>query len=388
MSRPDLIQHARDILADLVAFPTVSSDSNLEMIVHLASRLGDLGARVELMHDDSGHKANLFATLGPEGDGGLVLSGHTDVVPVEDQDWSSDPFRLVERDGLLYGRGTCDMKGFIAAVVAAAPEWAALDLKRPIHFAFTYDEEVGCLGGQALVEMLRAHELRPAMALIGEPTSLHVVEGHKGCNEYTTEFHGLEGHGSRPELGVNAAEYAVRYVARLLELREALKARAPHGSRFEPPWTTINIGRIHGGVAHNVIPGKAEVEWEMRPVQASDPAYVKEALARLVHEDLLPQMRAIEPSADILTRVIGEVAELAPMDENEARDLIAALTGRRESEVVSFGTEAGLFQSLGTHAVVCGPGSIAQAHKPDEYIALSQLDACLDMLSGLTAQVA
>jgi len=357
-------------------------------MVYLANRLSDLGARIELVHDDSGHKANLFATIGPDRpEGGLVLSGHSDVVPVEDQDWTTDPFALTERHGLLYGRGACDMKGFIACTLAAAPALAARDLSRPVHFAFTYDEEVGCLGGQALVAALEDRGIRPSMAVIGEPTEMRIIEGHKGCCEYTTHFHGLEGHGSAPEAGVNAAEYAVRYVARLMELREALKPRAPANSRFDPPWSTLNIGRVHGGVAHNVIAGKAEVEWEMRPVHRADAEFVKTQIEAYVTDTLLPAMRAVHPGAAITTDVIGEVDGLEPMDENAARDLIAALTGANGADVVAFGTEAGLFQKLGASVVVCGPGSISQAHKPDEYVSLSQMQSCLDMLDGLTEKL-
>ncbi|HDR28366.1 acetylornithine deacetylase [Rhodovulum sp.] len=380
----DRLDSTRAILADLVAFPTVSSEPNLEMIIHIAAMLGDLGAHLDLFHNETGQKANLFATLGPRAaDGGIVLSGHTDVVPVTDQDWSTDPFRLHEADGRLYGRGTCDMKGFIAATLAMAPVWAALELKRPLHFAFTHDEEVGCLGGQALVAELAARGLRPAIAIIGEPTEMRIVEAHKGCCEYSVEFHGLEGHGSNPDAGVNAAEAAVRYVARLMELAEALKARAPHNSPFTPPWTTINLDRIAGGHAHNVIPGRAEVDWEMRPVQAADMGFVKDAMARHVDEVLLPGMRATDPAAAILTRVVGEVAGLEPMEDSAARCLLMDLTGEARAETVPFSTEAGLFQSIGCAAAVCGPGSIAQAHKPDEYITLDQLSQCLTMLDNL-----
>ncbi|MBL3572615.1 acetylornithine deacetylase [Rhodovulum sulfidophilum] len=372
------------ILADLVAFPTVSSESNLEMIVHIAALLGDLGARVDLFHDATGHKANLFATLGPRNtDGGIVLSGHSDVVPVADQDWSTDPFALHEADGRLYGRGTCDMKGFIAACLAMAPVYAGLELTRPLHFAFTHDEEVGCLGGQALVAELSARGLRPAISLIGEPTEMRIVEAHKGCCEYTVEFHGREGHGSNPDAGVNAAEAAVRYVTRLMRLAEELKTRAPEDSPFEPPWTTVNLGRISGGQVHNVIPGKAEVAWEMRPVRSDDIGFVKEAMARHVAE-LLPAMRAVAPEASILTHVIGEVVGLEPLTENAARRLLSELTGQSRAETVPFSTEAGLFQSLGCAAAVCGPGAIAQAHKPDEYVTRDQLAQCLAMLEGLT----
>jgi len=376
-----------EILEKLISFPTVSTDSNLEMITYMADHLGHLGARVSSFSSPCGTKANLFATLGPEGDGGIVLSGHSDVVPVADQDWTTDPFTLTDRDGLLFGRGTCDMKGYIAAALAMAEEYAGLELTRPVHFAFTHDEETGCIGAQALVEELKAQGIKPAIAIIGEPTEMRIIEGHKGCCEYTTRFTGLEGHGSAPDRGVNAAEYAVRYVTKLMEVRSELMARAPAGSRFTPPYTTVNIGRISGGVAHNVIVGKAEVEWEFRPVQDSDYKFVHTALDAYTNDVLLPAMRAVHPAADIEVETIGEVAGLTPMEKNEARDLCTALTGGNGADVVAFGTEAGLFQQLGMSVVVCGPGSIEQAHKPDEFIAPDQLQACLNMLAGLSKKL-
>ncbi|WP_273523175.1 acetylornithine deacetylase [Rhodosalinus sediminis] len=366
----------------------MSSDSNLEMMAYLADRLTSLGARTELFTDPSGHKANLFATLGPEGPGGIVLSGHSDVVPAVADDWTSDPFAMVERDGRLYGRGACDMKGFIACALAAAPDYAGRDLARPVHFAFTYDEEVGCLGARALTEELARREIRPEIAIIGEPTEMRVIEGHKGCCEYTTRFTGAAGHGSAPERGVNAAEYAARYVARLLALREELHARAPEHGRFDPPWSTINVGRIEAGVAHNVIAAHAEVDWETRPVQPADGPFVTETMRAYAEEELLPAMRAVCPEAAIETETVGEVAGLIPMPENAARRLVSELTGANGAEVVAFGTEAGLFQSLGLSAVVCGPGSIEQAHKPDEFVALDQMEACLGMLARLGPRLA
>ncbi len=382
------LDDTKALLGELVAFPTVSADSNLAMIAHLAGRLESSGARVDIHLDPSGQKANLFATIGPDADGGIVLSGHTDVVPVADQDWTSDPFEMSERDGRLYGRGTCDMKGFIAAAVIMAPRLTEAVRDRPLHFAFTHDEEIGCIGARALADTLRDKGLRPSVAIIGEPTSMRIVEGHKGCYEYSTHFTGLEGHGSAPDRGVNAVEYAVRYVARLLELQEALKARAPARSRFDPPWTTINTGAITGGHAHNIIPGRARVDWEMRPMQAGDAEFVKSDLARYCAETLLPAMRAVSPDADIFTETIGEVDGLLPADENEAKSILMELTGATGAELVPFGTEAGIFQALGMSAVICGPGSIAQAHKPDEYLSLAQIAECLSMLDGLGARLA
>lgn len=379
----DDLARTKAILADLIAFPTVSADSNLQLITYAGDLLSSAGAQLSVSLDASGTKANLFATIGPERDGGVVLSGHTDVVPVEGQDWTSDPFAMSERDGRLYGRGTCDMKGFIAACLAVAPRFAALDLARPLHFAFTYDEEVGCLGARALVDELAKAGLRPAAAIIGEPTMMGVIEGHKGCYEYTTEFTGLEGHGSQPDKGVNAVEYAVRYISRLMALGEELKARAPAGSRFTPPWTTVQVGRIAGGNARNTIAGQCSVEWEMRPVHTDDSDHVKRQLGAYVDEQLLPAMRHVCKDASIVTHVIGEVRGLLPVSQSEARDIVFELTGNHEAELVSFGTEAGLFQEIGISSVICGPGSIAQAHKPDEFIEISQLAACLEMLDKL-----
>jgi acetylornithine deacetylase len=310
------------------------------------------------------------------------------VVPVEGQEWTSDPFRMDERGGLIYGRGACDMKGFLAACLAMAPGFAEVKLKRPLHLALTYDEEIGCVGARALVDELRRAGVRPSVAIIGEPTEMRVIEGHKGCYEYTTEFTGLEGHGSRPELGVNAVEYAARYIMRLLDIGERLKERAPAGSRFEPPWTTLQVGQMHGGVARNVIAGHCAVEWEMRPVRSDDADFVKRDIGSYVETVLLPAMKAVSPEAGIVTHTIGEVEGLAVATESEAREIVSELTGANGADVVAFGTEAGLFQACGMSAVICGPGSIEQAHKPDEYISLDQLAACLAMLDKLRMKMA
>ena len=386
MNDTSLIETER-LLGDLIAFPSISADSNMDLIGYVADYLDGHGARVMISEDETGTKANIFATLGPDADGGIILSGHTDVVPVADQDWTSDPFQMTARDGRLFGRGTCDMKGFIAATLAMAPEFASRAQTRPVHFAFTYDEEVGCLGAQALVADLVASGLRPDIAIIGEPTEMRVIEGHKGCRETTTHFTGCEGHGSAPDLGVNAAEYAARYVGRLLELRETLKSRAPEDSRFEPPWSTLSIGKISGGTAHNVIAGKAHVEWDFREVQESDGSFLDQEITAYVDQVLRPAMQAVDPSADIVTEVISDIAGLMPMDDNAAVALIRDLTGANGADLVAFGTEAGLFQRAGVNAVVCGPGSIREAHKPDEYIARDQLGACLDMLSRLSERL-
>lgn len=378
----ELLHRTEGLLGDLIGFPTVSADSNLDLIGWASNYLKGLGAVCDVSLDESGHKANLFASFGPEGDGGLVLSGHSDVVPVADQDWSSDPFLMEAREGRLFGRGTCDMKGFIACVLAIAPEIATWRLTRPVHIVLTYDEEVGCFGARALVDELRTRGLRPATAILGEPTMMRVIDGHKGCFEYTTRITGCAGHGSAPDQGVNAAVCATRYAGRLMELEQDLRSRAPVGSPFSPPWTTLNIGRIHSGHAHNVIPDHAEIDWEMRPVQRSDADHVLTEIDRYA-QGLLPAMRAVHPEATITREVIGEVDGLHPVPHNAIAEIVSELTGANGTDVVAFGTEAGLFQSLGMECVVCGPGSIEQAHKPDEYVSRDQLSACLDMLRGL-----
>ena len=380
-----LLGETLEILADLIGFASISSESNLELIAYINHRLDQIRARTYLTLNEAGNKANLFATLGPpEADGGIVLSGHTDVVPVEGQDWSSDPFTATLRNRRVYGRGACDMKGFIAATLAFAPHLQEIGLKRPIHLAFTYDEEVGCLGAQVMLKELRATGRKPALCIIGEPTMMKIIEGNKGCCEYTTHFTGLEGHGSMPDKGVNAIEYAVQYVTKLLEVGEVLKTRAPEGSRFDPPWSTIQIGRMAGGIARNIIAGSCAVEWELRPINGTDFAFTKEEITGFVENVLLPRMRAVYPDAAVITETIGEVAGLEPMSRSEAVELVRALTGNDEpAECVSFSTEAGLFQEMGVDTVVCGPGSIEQAHKPDEFVELDQLSACLEMIEGL-----
>lgn len=371
-----------ELLDRLIGFPTISSESNLECIAWIADYLSGLGARCTLSSDTPG-KANLFATIGPDGDGGIILSGHVDVVPVEGQDWSSHPFTMRRQDGLLYGRGACDMKGFVAAAMASAEYYAGLDLKKPVHFAFTYDEEIGCLGARVLIDRMVTDGLRPALCIVGEPTNMRIIEAHKGAGSYTTEFTGVEGHSSQPSLGVNALEYASRFVSRLMDVRQQLPAMAPENSPFDPPYSTSSICGLHSGVAHNVIPNKASVEWETRIVQESDRVFLRGIMQDYIDTVLLPEMKAASPKANIVETLCCEFEGLMPEPDSEAVRIVQELTGANSTDVVAFGTEAGFFQRAGISTVVCGPGSIAQAHKPDEFIAIDQLEACLELMQRL-----
>ena len=375
-----------ELMDKLIGFPTISSESNLDCIDWIGGYLKSFGARCEITSETKG-KANIFATLGPDTDGGIILSGHTDVVPVEGQNWSSDPFKMKRKNNALFGRGTCDMKGFISAAMAMVPKYSKLDLKRPIHFAFTYDEEVGCLGARVLVNQLIASGLKPSACIVGEPTSMRIIEGHKGMCEYTTEFRGVEGHSSQPDRCVNALEYAHRFINKLMEVRLELPEMAPEGSRFDPPHSTSSICACHSGTTHNVIPSQAEVEWEMRVVQRSDREWLRGQMECYVDEVLRPEMKEKSIIADIFETVCIETDGLEPEPDSEAVKIVQELTGGNSTEVVAFGTEAGLFSRAGISSVLCGPGSIEQAHKPDEYVTEEQMFSCLNMLERLGGEL-
>jgi acetylornithine deacetylase len=364
----------REMIEKLIAFDTTSRNSNLELIGFIGDYLKGHGIDCSLSHDETGAKANLFATIGEKEDGGIVLSGHTDVVPVDGQDWASDPFKIDERDGKLYGRGTCDMKSFVAIVLALVPEFLARPLKQPVHLAFSYDEEVGCLGVHRLIEDIRAQGIRPQAAIIGEPTEMAVVDAHKGIAGYRTSFRGVAAHSSATHIGVSATHAAGRFVAFLDDLFEEMQARARPDLGFLPPYTTIQVGIVDGGTASNIIAQDCLVDWHFRAMPTDEPQeIVDRALAYL--DDLRKRMQAHRKEADITTTQRASVPPLKPDDASPATSLALALTGSNDVAKASFATEAGLFQGDGIAAVVCGPGSIAQAHQPDEFITLEQVDA-------------
>lgn len=379
MSAP---KSARDWLTELVAFDTTSRHSNLALIDHVQAYLSGLGARCERVANADGTKANLHAVIGPDVDGGVVLSGHTDVVPVDGQAWSCDPWVLTEREGKLYGRGSCDMKGFIACALAAAPDFARARLKRPVHFALSHDEEVGCLGAPAMIARIAAHSPRPSCVIVGEPTEMQVVSGHKGLYSVRVELTGKEAHSSLVESGACAVTHAAGLMHWLTQEAARLKAAAPADSPFDPPYGTLTIGRMGGGSAVNILARDAWFEALMRPAPWDDGPGLS---ARLVEQarKVEAEMRRTAPDARVTVTVMSDVPPLRPEDMGEAEALARALTGDNAPRVVAYGTEGGQFQEAGFSTVICGPGSIAQAHQPDEFIVASELDACMAFLKKL-----
>ena len=381
----ELYNNSVKILTDLIGFKTISGEDNSSLIDYCDDILKKLGATSFRTYDDEEKRVNLFATLKTKNSNGkkpIILSGHTDVVPVS-KGWSTDPFIATVKGEKLYGRGSCDMKGFIACALAYAPIYSKSNLDRDIHFSFTFDEETACQGAPILIEELKKRKIKDGICIIGEPTNMKIIDAHKGCFEYTTYFKGLAGHSSAPHKGVSAVEYASRYVNKLIELREKLKERAPKDSIFDPPHSTLSIGGIFGGIAHNVIADKCHVNWETRPVVKEDAVFLNQELDKYANEVLLPEMKKIFPNSSIEKDIIGEIVGFDREDKSEACELISSLTGDNSRQVVSFGTEAGLFQEIGISTVVCGPGSIEQAHKIDEFIVLDELKKCLNLLDGI-----
>ena len=370
-----LAASAIDLLARLVAFDTTSRDSNLALIEYVESLLGELGVTATRVPNADGRKANLYATLGPQTEGGIVLSGHTDVVPVDGQIWSSDPFTLTERDGRIYGRGTCDMKGFLALVLAAAPVFAEPGrLKRPVHLAFSYDEEVGCLGAPSMIAEIAKHLPRPAAVIVGEPTMMEVVHGHKGITTYTVTVTGQEAHSSLTHLGLSANTVAIRLMHRLMELADRLEREADPASPFQPKHATITVGMINGGTAGNILARQCVFLFDLRCPPGIDPQPI---LAPFLTEakavDTEMKARFPDTGIDIVRRSLTPA--FAPEPDGEAERVARSLAGDNgPPRVVPYAAEAGQFQEAGFSTVICGPGSIEQAHQPDEYVDRAQME--------------
>ncbi len=381
----NLYEKSIKILTDLISYKTVSGQDNSELINYCEKILNELSIETFKVFDEDKKRVNLFGTLKAKKTNGkkpIILSGHTDVVPVS-KGWSSDPFTATIKGDKLYGRGSCDMKGFIACTLAFAPVFKENNLDRDIHFCYTFDEETACIGAPLLIKELKKRNIKDGICIIGEPTNMRIIDAHKGCYEYTTYFEGLAGHSSAPHKGVSAVEFAARYASKLIELREELKKRVPKNSIFDPPFSTLQVGGIFGGIAHNVIADKCYINWETRPVVKEDGIFLNNEIDKFANEILLPEMKKVFSKSSIKKEIIGEVTGFDRVEKSEACELVSSLTGDNSREVVSFGTEAGLFQEVGISTVVCGPGSIEQAHKVDEFIELNELKKCLKFLNSL-----
>ena len=376
-----------DILADLIAFPTVSRDPNRALIDYCANLLDDAGVACQIIEDETGGKANLFATIGPQDRPGVMLSGHTDVVPVDGQDWTKPPFEATQDDGRVYGRGTADMKGFVASALAAGLTAAKMPLKTPLHLAFSYDEEIGCVGVRSMITMLQNAPIRPAMCIVGEPTHMAIATGHKGKTAIQADCMGAEAHSALAPQAVNAIHIACDLISAIRTLQDDLAQHGAHDAAYDIPYTTLHAGIINAGVALNIVPNHAEVKFEIRNLAADDPADI---LARLEQAmaPIIASAQAISPQANLAFTITNAYPGLETNLNEEVVALVSSLTGSNDRIKVAFGTEAGLFtRDLGVPTVVCGPGSMAQGHKPDEYVSLDQLAACDAMLQALNQRL-
>ncbi|WP_460153385.1 acetylornithine deacetylase [Pseudomonas sp. S2_B07] len=381
------MSHSRELLQTLVAFDTTSRESNLHLIEFVRDYLAGFDVPCELVYNEQRSKANLFATLGPAGVPGIVLSGHTDVVPVDGQPWTVPPFELTERDGKLYGRGTADMKGYIACVLALVPSLVQATLRVPVHIALSYDEEVGCLGVRSLLAELQQRPVKPMLCIIGEPTELKPVLGHKGKLAMRCDVHGQACHSAYAPQGVNAIEYAAELMGELGRMGHRLKAPELHDARFDPPFSTVQTGVISGGKALNIVPADCRFDFEIRALPSFDPNDVAQELKAYAERQVLPRMRAVSEQSEIRFSELSAYPGLATDAHSEAAELIAAFSGSREFGTVAFGTEGGLFDAAGIPTVVCGPGSMDQGHKPDEFVSLQQLTACDAMLQRMLQSI-
>lgn len=375
-----------ELIRELIAFPTVSRDSNLELIDYVRELLRPLDADVRMTFDRDKCKANLFATLGPRGMPGMVLSGHTDVVPVDGQEWATDPFMLSERDGRLYGRGTSDMKSFIACTLALAPAFVQRGLKTPLHLAFSYDEEVGCLGVRDLLTDMVQAGIKPLSCIVGEPTEMRPVIAHKGKQSYRCTVRGLASHSAYAPYGVNAVEAAAEAVTFLKQLARRHRDRGPYDRGFDVAYTTVHTGVINGGTALNIVPQDCVFDFEFRNLPGDDPNALLKEFEAHVREVIEPEMHAVDPRSGFKIVKMSEIPALNTAAEAEITALAQEFSGSNDIIKVSFGTEASQFQVAGVPTVVCGPGSIREAHKPNEFVSLEQVARCEHFLRGLMAR--
>ena len=377
-----------ELIKKLVAFDTTSRNSNLALIDFVRDHLESSGIETILIPDETGKKANLYGTIGPDDKPGIALSGHTDVVPIDGQDWSSDPWDLIERDGRIYGRGACDMKGFLGCVLAAVPQFRRTRLKTPIHLLFSFDEEVGCLGVRRALKVLQDLPVRPKGCIIGEPTMMQVAIAHKGKKSMRAHVHGKECHSSLAPKGVNAVEYAAEAIAYLRRMGRRFAAEGPFDPDYDVPHTTVHTGVIHGGTALNIVPKDCEFVFEFRHLPVQDPEALYAEFKRFVETELQPEMKRIAPETGFGFEQISAFPGLDTAEDAEITTLAKGLALANGTTKIAFGTEGGLIQEAAIPTVVCGPGSIEQAHKPDEYCDLSQIAQCEAFLERLRTQLA
>ncbi len=383
----DNLNSTIEILENLVSFNSISGRPTDGIVGYIKDYLQGLGVDVTLSHDEAGERANVFATIGPETDGGVVFSGHTDVVPVEGQDWHTDPFKLTRKDDQLHGRGSVDMKGFLACVLGTVPSFQRAGLKKPIHIAFSYDEEIGGFGMPVLLKSMAGNSFKPEIVIVGEPTEMKLITGHKGGYEMRTEIDGYEVHSSNPSLGVSAISAAAKLIAKIEEIGARKAANPIPGSQYVPPYSTFNIGVIEGGTATNATAGWCNFKWDYRPMPGENGAATIAEIENYAAEELLPPMKTVNERADV--RVITETPVPALDDRNAAAAaaFVSEITGLNSQDVVSFGTDAGYFSDAGFSTVVYGPGSITRAHQPNEFIKVGELAEGLGFLEKVAKRL-
>ena len=384
MTDPKVLQ----LIEKLISYDTTSRNSNLDIIKFIENYLAGHGVKSTLVYNEGEGKANLYATLGDQTKSGIMLSGHTDVVPVDGQDWDTDPFKVIQKDGKLFGRGTSDMKSFIALVLAYVPKFLERGLDTPIHLAFSYDEEIGCIGVRRMIDMINTLPVKPRMAIVGEPTSMGVIVGHKGKRSYKAHIRGLETHSSLAPQGVNAIEYAAEMIAHLKSMARRITEHGPHDELYDVSHTTVHTGVINGGTALNIVPKDCHFEFEFRYVGDDDPDAIEAEIREFAAQSLEPHMRKISRDTGIDITCSNDMPGLDLNADEEVVTFVKALAGKNDHSKVAFGTEAGLFHTrAGVPTVVCGPGSIEQAHKPNEFIELSQLDEATIFMDRLMDKV-
>ena len=378
-------KNAIDILKSLVGFDTTSSKSNLDLIEFIESYLNNHKIKSTLVYDSSGKKANLFATIGSGNERGIMLSGHTDIVPITGQTWTDDPFHLTQKENKLYGRGTADMKGFLALILSRVPKMISTNLSKPIHLAFSYDEEVGCVGVHRLLDLINGNSIKPAFCIVGEPTSMEVVTGHKGKCGYQVVVKGLACHSGQAPFGVNAVNYAAKLISHITEISKEKSIKGPFDYDYEVPYTTLHTGAISGGTILNIVPDSCQFEFEIRHLIEDNPRELINKIKLYAKEHLVPDMHKVSSKTDIHFEEKVTYPGLSIDENSEPVRYIKKLLNNEKHKKVIFGTEGGLFQKkLNLPTVVCGPGSIDQAHKADEYISINQLEKGGKFLDDLT----